>query len=247
MKTGSPQVPPADPSSPDQSSPDESGAAKSIADIIAEGLARRIVLGELPPGRKVGQDHVAAEFRASHVPVREAFRRLEARGLLVAEPRRGVRVAPIDPAAVREVTEMRAVLEVLALRRAAQALAAADLAAARRAIADGEASDDLIVWEAANRRFHRALIVPCAMPRLLRAIDDLHQASARFLLATWKDLDWRPRSDAEHRAILERIEAGDIKGAAALLRDHILGAGKALARTLDRAAEPAGKARKSQL
>ncbi len=216
----------------------EPGADKSVADIIADGLARRIVLGELRPGQKVGQDLVAAEFRASHVPVREAFRRLEARGLLVAEPRRGVRVAPIDPRSVREVTEMRAALEVLALRHAAKTLTEADLEAARLAIAQGEASDDLIVWEEANRRFHRSIIVPCAMPRLLRTIGDLHQASARFLLATWKDLDWQPRSDAEHRAILARIEAKDIaardiEDAAALLRDHILGAGEALARKLD--------------
>ncbi len=211
----------------------EPGADKSVADIIADGLARRIVLGELPPGRKVGQDLVAAEFRASHVPVREAFRRLEARGLLVAEPRRGVRVAPIDPAAVREVTEMRAALEVLALRHGAKRLARADIEAARLAIAEGEASDDLIVWEEANRRFHRAIIAACAMPRLLLAIDDLHQASARFLLATWKDLDWQPRSDAEHRAIVATIETGDIEGATALLRDHILCAGRALAERLE--------------
>lgn len=214
-------------------SPQEPGADKSVADIIADGLARRIVLGELAPGRKVGQDLVAAEFRASHVPVREAFRRLEARGLLVAEPRRGVRVAPIDPAAVREVTEMRAALEVVALRHGAKGLARADIEAARLAIAEGQASDDLIIWEDANRRFHRAILAACAMPRLLLAIDDLHQASARFLLATWKDLDWQPRSDAEHCAIVGSIEAADVEGASALLRDHILGAGRALAERLE--------------
>jgi DNA-binding GntR family transcriptional regulator len=213
---------------------------RSVAEVVADVLARRIVLGELSPGEKVRQDHVAAEFRASHVPVREAFRRLEARGLLVSEPRRGVRVAPIDPAAVREVTEMRAALEVLALRHAAPKLTEADLSAARRALADGEASAELIVWENANRRFHRAITVPCGMPRLMLAIDDLHQASARFLLATWKDLDWQPRSNAEHRAILGRLEAGDIEGAATALSEHILDAGEALFRRLSNSARSAG-------
>ena len=208
----------------------------SIADHIAEVLSRRIVLGELSPGRRVGQDQVAAEFGASHVPVREAFQRLEARGLLTREPRRGVRVAPIDPATVREVTEMRAALEVLALHHAADALTDADLDTARRAIAEGEASRALGVWEHANRRFHCALVAPCCMPRLLQSIDDLHQASARYLLATWKDLDWEPRSGAEHRAILQRLASRDVAGAAAELREHILAAGRALERRLEAAA-----------
>jgi DNA-binding GntR family transcriptional regulator len=213
--------------------PQEPEADKSVADAIADALARRIVLGQLPPGQKVGQDQIATEFRASHVPVREAFRRLEARGLLVSEPRRGVRVAPIDPSAVCEVTEMRAALEVLALQHAAAKLTQADLEAARTALSGGEASRDLIVWELANRRFHRSIIAPCGMPRLLLAIDDLHQASARFLLATWKDLDWQPRSDAEHRAIIDSIEANNIERAAKLLREHILSAGLALVQRLE--------------
>jgi DNA-binding GntR family transcriptional regulator len=206
----------------------EQDADKSVADRIADALAKRIVLGELRPGQKVGQDRIAAEFQASHVPVREAFRRLEARGLLVSEPRRGVRVAPIDPSAVREVAQMRAALEVLALRHAARKLTKADFDAARTAIAAGEASGDLIVWEEANRRFHRAITAPCEMPRLMRAIEDLHQASSRFLLTTWKNLDWQPRSDAEHRAIIDSMERGDMERAAALLQGHILDAGRAL-------------------
>jgi DNA-binding GntR family transcriptional regulator len=213
--------------------PQEPEADKSVADAIADALARRIVLGQLPPGQKVGQDQIATEFRASHVPVREAFRRLEARGLLVSEPRRGVRVAPIDPSAVCEVTEMRAALEVLALQHAAAKLTQADIEAARTALSGGEASRDLIVWEQANRRFHRSIIAPCGMPRLLLAIDDLHQASARFLLATWKDLDWQPRSDAEHRAIIDSIETNNIERAAKLLREHILSAGLALVQRLE--------------
>ena len=53
---------------------------------------------------------VAEEFGASHVPVREAFRLLESQGLVVSEPRRGVRVAGFTLEEVREVAEMRAAL-----------------------------------------------------------------------------------------------------------------------------------------
>jgi DNA-binding GntR family transcriptional regulator len=178
------------------------------------------------------QDHVAEEFQASHVPVREAFRKLEAQGLVVSKPRCGVRVSHLDPAMVGEVTEMRAVLEGLALSHALPRLREADLDAARQALAEGEASDQIAVWEAANRRFHLAITVPCAMPRLMASISDHHRSAARFLFATWKQLAWQPRSDSEHRAILDAVTRRDGEGARALLEAHVREAGRALVERL---------------
>src|SRR3546814_16668782 len=71
----------------------------------------------------------------------EALRRREAQGLVISEPRRGVRVARLDPLAVREVTEMRAALEVLALRHAVQRMTAESLAAAHQALLDSTTAD----------------------------------------------------------------------------------------------------------
>ena len=206
----------------------EPDADRTVASRIAGALAERIISGAIGPGARLRQDHVAAEFRASHVPVREAFRRLEAQGLVEHEPRRGVRVPPLDPDAILELTEMRAALETLALRHAFDRIGADALAAAHDAIAAGEASDDITVWEAANRRFHSALIAPCAMPRLLSAIDDLHRSTARFLFATWRELDWQARSDEEHRALLDAVARGDRAEAERLLGVHIRDAGHAL-------------------
>ena len=211
---------------------------RSITGQIARVLAHRIVTGLLAPGVPIRQDHVAEEFRASHVPVREAFRKLEAQGLVVSEPRRGVRVAPLDPATVMEVTEIRAALEVLALRHAIPRITEADLAAAGVAQSEGEASSDISVWEAANRRFHRALVAPCAMPRLMANIDDLHQVGARFLFATWQQLEWQPRSDDEHRVILARLRARNVEGAMTALENHILAAGRALCAMLAQSPQP---------
>lgn len=82
---------------------DETHAAR-----IARILADRIITGAIPPGTRLRQDHVATEFGASHVPVREAFRVLQSQGLVESEPRRGVRVSEFDVAELREVAEMRA-------------------------------------------------------------------------------------------------------------------------------------------
>lgn len=208
------------------------GVDDSVASRIARALSERIVGGLLAPGARLMQDHVAEEFQASHVPVREAFRTLEAQGLVVSKPRCGVRVSELDPAMVHEVTEMRAALESLALAHALPRLRDADLDAARRALAEGEASDQITVWEAANRRFHLAITARCAMPRLMASISDLHRSDARFLFATWKQLDWRPRSDTEHRAILDAVTRRDGDRARTLLEAHIRDAGRALVERL---------------
>ncbi|MCV9998815.1 GntR family transcriptional regulator [Pararhizobium sp. YC-54] len=197
-----------------------SASEDTIASRISRILADRIVTGQLDPGTKLRQDHIAEEFGTSHVPVREAFRRLEAQGLAVSEPRRGVRVASFDLKEVREVAQMRAALEVLALRHAAPHLTAAILDQAEEATVAGDNSRDVRSWEEANRRFHTLILTPCGMPRLLAAISDLHAASARFLFASWRS-EWEVRTDHDHRAILAFLRQGNIENAAPVLERHV--------------------------
>ncbi|MBP1870535.1 DNA-binding GntR family transcriptional regulator [Ensifer adhaerens] len=202
----------------------------TIASRISRALAERIISGALTPGERLRQDHIAEEFGASHVPVREAFRLLEAQGLAVSEPRRGFRVAAFDLKEVREVAEMRAVLEVLALRHAIPHLTAAILERAEAATVAADTSRDVRSWEAANRAFHRLLLTPCGMPRLLASIDDLHAASARFLFSAWRS-SWEARTDHDHRAILAALREGRGDEAAKILERHVGWIGKTPVKT----------------
>ncbi|RIX99167.1 GntR family transcriptional regulator [Aureimonas flava] len=192
---------------------------------ISRALADRIVTGAIAAGARLRQDHVAAEFQASHVPVREAFRRLEAQGLVVSEPRRGVRVASFSPDEVREVAEMRASLESLALRNAFPHLTRSLLDEAGRIVEAGDQARSVQAWEEANRAFHRTILGPCGMPRLLRTIEDLQAASARFLFSGWR-AEWDAPTDRDHRAILEALRAGDRDRAAGTLARHVQRAGQ---------------------
>ncbi len=192
----------------------------TIASQISKTLAHRIIAGEIEAGAKLRQDHIAEEFGASHVPVREAFRRLEAQGLVVSEPRRGVRVAGFSLEEVREVAEMRAALEALALRNAVPHLTKAILDQAEEANRAGDRAGDVQAWEDANRTFHRIILTPCGMPRLLNAIDDLHTASARFLFSGWR-AEWEAPTDRDHRAILDALRAGQAEMAASVLARHV--------------------------
>ena len=198
---------------------------ETLAARIARILADRIVVGEIAPGTRLRQDHLAAEFGASHVPVREAFRQLESQGLAESLPRRGFRVTGFDLAELREVAEMRASLESLALRHAAPNITRTILAQAEQVTHRGDSADNVRDWESANRHFHRLILAPCGMPRLLRTIDDLQIASARFLFAAWR-LDWEARTDHDHRAILDALRHGRTETACAILSRHVGWIGK---------------------
>ncbi len=121
---------------------------------IARVLAARIVSGELAPGAPLRQDRVAAEFDSSHVPAREAFQLLRAQGLAISEPRRGMRVAFLDPASMQETVEIRAALETLALTHAAPRLNAASFDRIEQALLAGDQAQTMTEWEQANRAFH---------------------------------------------------------------------------------------------
>ena len=199
----------------------EADENSTVAARITEAIAEQIIAGTLKPDAPLRQDHVAREFNSSHVPVREAFRQLEAQHLVVALPRRGVRVAPLDATAIREISEMRAALEVVALRHAVPKMSQAHIAKIEMALIEGDNAETLQEFEAANRAFHRALVAPCGMPRLLASLDGLQRANSRLVFAMARSAGWRPRSNQDHRLILQALRARDIEQASSLLARHI--------------------------
>jgi DNA-binding GntR family transcriptional regulator len=193
----------------------------TIATRIAGAIAEQIISGALPPNAPLRQDHVARQFKSSHVPVREAFRQLEAQHLVVSIPRRGVRIAPLDAASVREIAEMRAALEVVALRHAGARITPVHLAKIELALIECDNAETLGDFEAANRAFHQALVAPCAMPRLLASLDGLQLANSRLVFATARHAGWQPRSNQDHRLILQALRARNLDQACSLLARHI--------------------------
>ena len=195
---------------------------------IADRLRAAILSGGLAAGTRVNQDRIAAEQGVSHIPVREALRRLEAEGLVTFAPRRGFFVARLSAEDAEELGEMRAALEALAIRLAIDRLTATDLAAAAAAIEAAEASDALALWSAANWRFHRALYAPCGRPRLMETLENLWRGADRYLRVVWQAAHWQGRSQREHRAILRACRKRDGEAASRLVADHVSAATAAL-------------------
>lgn len=197
--------------------------AETVAERIARVIAERIVSGELAPGVPLRQDRVAEEFQSSHVPAREAFQLLRAQGLAISEPRRGMRVAPLDHASMQETVEIRAALEALALSHAAPRLNAACFDRIERALLAGDQAQSIVEWEQANRTFHRELVAPCKMPRLLNMLDELQLANSRIIFSVTRSAGWQPGSSHAHRQILNALKNRDFNKATSLLQLHIRG------------------------
>ncbi|RYC09842.1 GntR family transcriptional regulator [Ciceribacter ferrooxidans] len=197
--------------------------AETVAERMARVLGERIVAGELLPGAPLRQDRIAEEFEASHVPAREAFQLLRSRGLVVTEPRRGVRVAPLDPATIQETVEIRAALESLALTFAAPRMNAASFERIEKALIAADQAQTIVEWEQANRVFHRELVIPCRMPKLLSMLDDLQLANSRIIFSSTRSAGWQPGSSLAHRQIVNALKKREFDRAATMLRSHIRG------------------------
>lgn len=201
------------------------------AEQIAATLRADIVAGRLKPGAPLRQEHLAERFETSRMPVRDALKMLEAEGLIESIRNRGARVAALDPEGFREIYEMRAAAETLALRTAIPEMTNRhlDMAAALQDQAEGA---PLATFGTLNKQFHETLYAPCGWPRLLAHIDALADLSDRYLRIAAIELDYMERSHSEHRGVLDACFARDADKACALLDAHIRDAGRSLYRTL---------------
>lgn len=204
-------------------------------DQIVDELRRLILSGVLSRGEKLPQDELARRFNASITPVREAMRLLEAEGLVVAEPHRGVRVAGVDLDRVKGIYVVRRLTESYAMRRVVDRMAPRDIAAAEAlvtAMREHAAAGDSVTVRELNRQFHFHFYERCGLPAL-----------ADEIAAMWRSFPWDlmlstkarlEESQREHQAILEAVRAGDhdlvgelterhIRNGYLAIADHIVG------------------------
>ena len=182
-----------------------------------------IMLGRYRPGQLLRQVQLMADLDLGATPAREAALELAARGLLVHESRRGVRVAGLDPDRVAQVYQVRALVESEAARLST--LNATD-AAVQRVARHAQAMEaafrnrDLKRLSAADGRFHRALYHGAGNPVLQGVIENLWEQFPRYML--WGDPGRVMQSIAEHRGILQKFTRRDAAATASAVRQHIL-------------------------
>lgn len=206
-----------------------------ISETVASELRTAILGGRLAAGTQLRQDHIAAQYNVSHIPVREALRRLEAEGLVTHYPRRGTFVSRLSADECQDVTDMRRVLEVLAVELSVPQAGDEDLDRATQVLEAADRSASLDDWSRLNWQFHQTLYAPCGRPRLLKTIEGLWQTVDRYLRVVWQTADYQECSQREHWDILGAYRRGDTTWAAELVAAHVDDAGTVLQRFMERA------------
>lgn len=199
---------------------------KNVAQFIAEKLEQMILMGKFAPGEHLVQSDIAAQFGVSRLPVRDALQMLEKRELVVTLPRRGMIVRPLNVQEVRDLFELRLLLESHAFARAAKRLDEKDLAEAEAIIQQQEAleMDNFLVLLDLDERFHRKLYCKCENQEIKAHLAKIW-SRIRVLRSLQRDwVDWNKNSARSHRAILAAIRAKDFKKARQLLETGIEGA-----------------------
>ncbi|MAM62614.1 GntR family transcriptional regulator [Maritimibacter sp. UBA3975] len=188
-------------------------AYELILDAIDEGIYR--------PGDRMVESELADRFGVSRTPIREALQRLETQSLLNRDGRSLI-VASLDHNQLAELYTVRAELEGLAARLAAQHAAPEEQKVLRDMVEEDRALiADPEALARANRRFHRQIHLASHNRYLLQQLDRVHRTMA--LLAT-TSLAVEGRSEValeEHDAIVRAIEARDGDAADEALRTHI--------------------------
>src|SRR5438128_1294206 len=142
-------------------SPDTLGARHSpLNKVVADRIRERVLAGEFEAGERLAEERLSEELGVSRMPVREALRALAAEGIVTLEPRRGASVTAYNDLQVRELVEVRATLESLNAKLAAQRHDPKQIAELERILAAGgriTEKTDLATIQEANNQFHEAL------------------------------------------------------------------------------------------
>src|SRR5580700_12310191 len=201
------------------------GTYVSKSDMVTEVLRELITDRQLSPGTPLRQREIAEQFDVSYTPVREALRRLESEGLVVADVHRGATVARTEPDELEENYRILAALEALAGSIAVHKLTDQDIAeieALYQQVAACPAEDDRLAE--LNRQFHFRIYECARSPMLLLLM--------RLL---WRSFPLGPQSGRphqesvrQHAELVEALKRRDEEQVAGIIRDHVVGSIKYL-------------------
>lgn len=195
-----------------------------LVEQVRDAILGEITSGAIAPGDRIIQEQIAQALGVSRYPVQQALALLRNQGVLQDAPRRGLLVAPLDPEYVQHMYDIRAVIEGLAARRAAElgAMRAAKLGpafieAGRKAVAVGSVTKMI----AADMRFHE-FIYSLSGNSLIAPMLESHLTYTQRMMGEVLIRDEKPRDIwDQHEAIMKAIAKGDAEQAEVLVRTHL--------------------------
>lgn len=206
-----------------------------LSERVYRQIRRAIIQGKMPPGQKLSEPELAAAYATSRSPVREALGRLEQEGFVTRRASGRVCVSPLDVSNLANIYVVRAALEGLAARLAAERLRPIDLDEMAKhvermveLISAGEIDEGI----AAGSLFHEVIYRECGNPPLVEMIERLKTSIDRYrsIVAAFEDYD--QQRIEEHRRILEALSKRNAASAEDEMIAHIDNAAETLLRRL---------------
>jgi DNA-binding GntR family transcriptional regulator len=195
------------------------GADETSKRLIYQEVRRSIIVGRCQPGERLDLNGLGRQYGTSVTPVREALQMLAQEGLVTVKPRSGYFVTQITLKQLGDLLDLREILEVAAVERAASRITTEQLAELARVhegyTGDDDASYDRYTEE--NRRFHCLIAEASGNEALADAVGRLHDRLARFMVLRHAG----KTMEESHQRIVEALRYGDAGAARQAMRDEV--------------------------
>ncbi len=197
-----------------------------LRDVVFLKLRESILKGEIAPGTRLMEVHLAEQLGVSRTPVREAIRMLEQEGLAVVHPGRGAKVAKMTEKDLDDVLQIRSALDALAVRLACDERSDRDLERIKKAMVQFEEATktgDLKQIAEADEAFHDQIYESSGNDKLIVIITNIREQMFRYRFEYIKDTSAYPRLIAEHREIFNGLVNRDKTSVEIAIQMHIAG------------------------
>lgn len=207
-----------------------------LRDVVFNTLRQAILKGELVPGERLMEKQLAERMGVSRTPIREAIRKLELEGLVVMVPRKGAEVAKITEKDIRDVLEVRATLEALAVRLACQKMEQSDidkLVRLKDEFIKAVKSKDVNLIIQKDVEFHDAIFESTGNDKLIHIVNNLREQIYRFRVKYIQEMQDYTVLVNEHEEIVKNILSGNEKKAEEVAVKHVENQEKAVIKMLE--------------
>jgi len=195
-----------------------------LRDVVFNTLRQAILTGELEPGERLMEIHLANKLGVSRTPIREAIRKLELEGLVTMVPRRGAEVAQITEKSMNDVLEVRRALDALCVELACDRISRQELEQLKKAcdgFEEAVKTKDIKKIAQADVELHNIIVRATGNQRLIQLVNNLSEQMYRYRFEYIKDSSQHERLVEEHRVIYQSIMQKDKETASLAAKTHI--------------------------
>jgi DNA-binding GntR family transcriptional regulator len=199
----------------------------SLAKLVRDDVLAGILNGGLRPGQRINEPDVAARLNVSRVPVREALRELESSGVVISRKHAGVFVRQLGRVEVRDLYQLRALLDGFAGRAAAQLpkkerdSLVKYLVSTTSSMKEALKTADANLYYAENLRFHWAIVEAAGNAQMAEIYRGIVQKLHISRLKNLSGNSGRKASIAEHQTIVRSLRQGDFVQTELLMARHV--------------------------